>query len=125
MKRRFALLGISALSVAALAPAPALAFHCSNASRPIGPGVKAVLDTNGDPISIGKSFQNQIDHGKSPDSLHGGVVGFDCTGDGAPDAITYAQPHGALPEQAINGGSPDHGVVPIETTAPSSCDFGG
>lgn len=101
--------------------ATAVAFDCGNASKPLGPGEKAVLSTSGDPVSISKSWQNQIDHGKDPESLHGGFIGFDCNGDGVADVDSYASPHGALPENAQSNGSADHGVVPIESTAPASC----
>jgi hypothetical protein len=114
-----------AITALALGPvAPALAFDCSNASRPVGVGLKAVLDLNGNPEWVSKSWLNQLANGKSPDALHGGVVGFDCNGDGVADAITYADPHGALPDTAVNNGSPDHGVVSLESTAPPSCQGG-
>ena len=102
-----------------------MAFHCGNASKPVGPGEQAVLDMNGNPISIGPAYQHQVEHGKDPNSLHGGFVGFDCNGDGVADVDTYANPHGAVPEQAQLNGSPNHGVVEIEATAPASCGFGG
>jgi hypothetical protein len=114
-------------AVAALAlgaAAPALAFHCGNASKPVGPGEQAVLDTDGNPVSIGPAYRNQLNHGKDPETLHGGFVGFDCDGDGVADVDTYANPHGVVPETAQVNGSPNHGVVEIESTAPASCDFG-
>jgi|SRR5215211_5187816 len=103
--------------------APALAFHCANASKPIGPGSQAVVDSNFDPVSVGPAYTNQINHGKDTDSLHGGFIGIDCDGDGAADVETYANPRGVVPEQAQENGSADHGVVSIDTVAPSGCPF--
>jgi hypothetical protein len=48
-------------------------------------------------------------------------VGIDCNGDGVADVDTYANPHAAVPEKAQLNGSPTHGVVETETTAPPSC----
>jgi hypothetical protein len=111
-----------ALTALALASAgPAFGFACGNASKPVGPGEQAVLDTSGNPVSIGPAYQNQIAHGKNPDTLHGGFIGFDCDGDGVADVDTYANPHGEVPEAAQTHGSPTHGVVEVESTAPSSC----
>lgn len=120
--RRRAVAASCAVAALALGSAgPAFGFACGNASKPVGPGEQAVLDANGDPVSIGPAYQHQIEHGKNPDALHGGFVGFDCDGDGVADVDTYANPHGEVPEQAQTHGSANHGVVEIESSAPASC----
>jgi hypothetical protein len=111
-KRSIATLAVAITSMAAAAPA-ALAFDCGNASKPVGPGEKAVVSEDG-VVSISKSWQEQLAHGKTVDELHGGYLGIDLNGDGVADADTYADPHGEIPEQAQTRGADCHGVVTIE-----------
>lgn len=111
-KRSIATLAVAVTSLAAAAPA-ALAFDCGNASKPVGAGEKAVVSETG-VVSISKSWQNQLDHGKTVDQLHGGFLGIDLNGDGIADADTYANPHGEIPQQAQQNGAACHGVTSIE-----------
>ena len=87
--------------------------------KPVGAGEKAVVNDSG-VVSISTSWQNQLDHGKTVDQLHGGYLGIDLNGDGVADADTYADPHGEIPEQAQSRGAACHGVVSIE--AEISCN---
>ena len=111
-KRSLAVFAVSLVSFAAAAPA-ALAWECGNASKPVGPGEKAVLSEDG-VVSISKSWQNQVANGKTVDQLHGGFVGFDLNGDAVADIDTYADAHGEIPETAQLNGAPCHGVTTIE-----------
>jgi hypothetical protein len=111
-KRTLAVLAIAVSGVGSAAPA-ALAFDCGNASKPVGAGEKAVVSDTG-VVSISKSWQNQLDHGKTVDQLHGGYLGIDLDGDGVADVDTYANPHGEIPDQAQDRGATCHGVTSIE-----------
>jgi hypothetical protein len=111
-KRSITTIALTIACLSAAAPA-ALAFDCGNASKPVGAGEKAVVSETG-VVSISKSWQNQLDHGKTVDQLHGGFLGIDLNGDGIADADTYANPHGEIPQQAQQNGAPCHGVTSIE-----------
>lgn len=112
IKRSLAICATVATTLTAAAPA-ALAFDCGNASKPVGPGEKAVVSESGVEW-ISKSWSEQIAHGKNVDQLHGGFLGIDLNGDGVADADTYANPRGEIPQQAQQNGAACHGVTSIE-----------
>ncbi len=97
----------------------AFADHCTNADKDPSVGVQVIINTTDDSIEWANAgVLNRIDSGLiDPDSGEGfhGLVGLDFDGDGTVDATTYlVGPDGdALPETAIQNGSPDHGIVPL------------
>jgi hypothetical protein len=116
-------LGVAVLATVTMA-GTAYADHCTNAQRDAhdpSKGVQVVVDATTDTIvSANAGVVNRIDHGLiDPDSGEGfhGHVGLDLDGDGTVDVMTYfVGPEGdALPQTAIDNGSPDHGIVDIGT----------
>jgi hypothetical protein len=104
----------------------AFADHCTNIQRDMhdpSKGVQIIVDASTDngPIEWANAgVLNRIDHGLiDPDSGAGfhGLLGLDFDADGTADAMTYfVGPDGdALPDTAIDNGSPDHGIVEIST----------
>jgi hypothetical protein len=102
----------------------AFADHCTNIQRDQhdpSKGVQVVLDVSGDEASIESANQgviNRVNRGiidpATGEGFHG-LIGLDFDGDQHVDVMTYqVGPEGdALPETAIENGSPDHGIVDI------------
>jgi hypothetical protein len=119
LKKTMAGIGVATLASVAMT-GTAFADHCTNISKDAhnpGGGAQLVINTNTDAIESAKpGVVNRINNGLidpvTGAGLHG-PVGLDFDGDGAADATTYfVGPTGdALPETAINNGSPDHGIV--------------
>jgi hypothetical protein len=107
----------------------AFADHCTNPQRDghdPSKGVQVILDVSGPEPSIewaNPGVLNRVDNGiidpESGEGFHG-LIGFDFDGDELVDVMTYqVGPEGdALPETAIENGSPDHGIVDIGTLFP-------
>src|SRR5262245_26152498 len=99
----------------------AWAGHCTNIQKDQhdpSKGVQVIInDTDGSIEWANAGVQNKVASGKiNPDTGEGfhGHVGIDFDGDGKVDVVTYiVSPRGALPDTAINNGSPDHGIVDI------------
>ena len=116
-------MGIVVVGPVALAGA-AFADHCTNIQRDQhdpSKGLQVVINlTDGSIESANAGVQNRIERGKiDPATGEGfrGHLGFDVDGDQTVDVMTYmVGPSGtALPESAIQNGSPDHGIVDIGT----------
>jgi hypothetical protein len=115
--------GVAVLATLAMA-GTAYADHCTNAQRDAhdpSKGVQVVIDTTDGSIeSANAGVVNRVNQGlidpATGEGFHGNV-GLDLDGDGTVDVMTYmVGPEGdALPDTAIANGSPDHGIVPIET----------
>jgi hypothetical protein len=107
----------------------AFADHCTNIQRDQhdpSKGVQVVLDVSGAEASIESAnpgVMNRVDNGiidpATGEGFHG-LIGFDVDGDQTVDVMTYqVGPEGdALPETAIDNGSPDHGIVDIGSLSP-------
>lgn len=118
-------LGIAVVGPVALAGA-AFADHCTNIERDQhdpSKGVQVVIDASTEEGAIewaNAGVMNRVENGlidpATGEGFHG-LVGLDFDGDGTVDVMTYiVGPDGdALPETAIDNGSPDHGIVGIET----------
>jgi hypothetical protein len=123
LRKGIASVGIAMAAVVAMG-GTALADHCTNIERDLhdpSKGVQVVLNANTDSLEwANPGVLNRVDHGlidpATGEGFHG-IVGLDFDGDGIADAVTYlVGPEGdALPETAINNGSPDHGIVGIST----------
>jgi hypothetical protein len=119
MHKAVAGLGVATLATLAMG-GTAFADHCTNIQRDThdpSKGVQVVINTTDDSIeSANPGVVNRVGHGlidpATGEGFHG-IVGLDFDGDGTVDAVTYqVGPEGdALPETAINNGSPDHGIV--------------
>src|SRR5262245_13595393 len=116
------LAGVGVLAAATLAMSgTAWAGHCTNIQKDQhdpSKGVQVIInDTDGSIEWANAGVQNRVARGKiDPDSGEGfhGHVGIDGDGDGKVDVVTYiVGPGGALPDTAVNNGSPDHGIVDI------------
>jgi hypothetical protein len=104
----------------------AFADHCTNIQRDQhdpSKGVQVVLDVSGAEASIESAnpgVVNRVNNGiidpETGEGFHG-LIGLDFDGDQTVDVMTYqVGPDGdALPETAIDNGSPDHGIVGIGT----------
>jgi hypothetical protein len=115
--------GVALATVVALG-GTAFADHCTNIQRDShdpSKGVQVVINaTDGSIESANAGVENRIDRGKiDPATGEGfrGHVGLDLDGNQTVDVMTYfVGPTGtALPETAIQNGSPDHGIVDIGT----------
>jgi hypothetical protein len=125
LRKTFVGVGIGLIGPFAFAGS-AFADHCTNAQRDQhdpSKGVQVVLDVSGAEASIESANQgviNRIDNGiidpETGEGFHG-LVGLDFDGDQTVDVMTYqVGPDGdALPQTAIDNGSPDHGIVDIGT----------
>jgi hypothetical protein len=100
------------------------ADHCTNIQRDMhdpSKGVQVIInDTDGSIEWANAGVLNRVANGLiDPDSGEGfhGLVGIDLDGNGTADVMTYiVGPEGdALPDAAISNGSPDHGIVGIDT----------
>ena len=105
----------------------AFADHCTNIQRDQhdpSKGIQVVINANDGSIeSANAGVVNRIDNGLiDPNTGEGfhGHVGLDLDGDGTVDVMTYiVGPEGdALPETAIENGSPDHGIVGLDSLNP-------
>ena len=119
---------VAGFSVALLATlgmgGTAFADHCTNIQKDIhnpANGVQVIInDTDGSIEWANAGVVNRVDQGlidpSTGEGFHG-LVGLDFDGDGTVDVMTYiVGPEGdALPQTAIDNGSPDHGIVGIET----------
>jgi hypothetical protein len=126
LKKAGAGLVVSVAAIVAMS-GTAWAGHCTNIQKDLhdpSKGVQVVInDTDGSIESANAGVQNRIKNGlidpESGDGFHG-HVGIDVDGDGKVDFMTYiVGPQDALPETAINNGSPDHGIVGLDTLFPS------
>jgi hypothetical protein len=119
MRKALAGIGVAALATVAMG-GTAFADHCTNIQRDLhdpSKGVQVVINaTDGSIESANAGVVNRIGQGlidpATGEGFHG-HVGLDFDGDGTVDVMTYiVGPEGdALPETAINNGSPDHGIV--------------
>jgi hypothetical protein len=116
-------IGVSTLATVAMG-GTAFADHCTNIQRDEhdpSKGVQVIIDASTEEGTIewaNPGVLNRVSNGLiDPETGEGfhGLVGLDFDGDGTVDAMTYlVGPEGdALPETAINNGSPDHGIVHI------------
>jgi hypothetical protein len=115
--------GVAVLAVVALS-GTAFADHCTNIQRDShdpSKGVQVVINGTDDSIeSANPGVLNRVDNGiidpATGEGFHG-LIGLDLDGDLTVDVMTYqVGPDGdALPETAIDNGSPDHGIVDIGT----------
>jgi hypothetical protein len=113
--------GIAMLAMVAMG-GTAFADHCTNIQKDAhdpSKGVQVIINaTDGSLEWANAGVRNRVAHGlidpASGEGFHG-LVGLDFDGDGTVDAMTYiVGPEGdALPETAIQNGSPDHGIVPL------------
>jgi hypothetical protein len=102
----------------------AFADHCTNIQRDQhdpSKGVQVVINgTDGSIESANPGVINRVNSGiidpASGEGFHG-LIGLDFDGDQTVDVMTYqVGPDGdALPQTAIDNGSPDHGIVDIGT----------
>jgi hypothetical protein len=115
--------GVAVVATAVLG-GTAFADHCTNIQRDAhdpSKGVQVIINATDGSIEFANAgVQNRIGQGLiDPASGEGfrGLIGLDFDGDGTVDAMTYmVGPDGdALPETAIQNGSPDHGIVDIGT----------
>lgn len=119
-----AIAGLGIVGVATLgASGTAWAGHCTNAERnqhDPSKGVQVVIDgTDGSIEWANAGVLNRISNGlidpSTGEGFHG-LVGIDFDGNGTVDAMTYivGPDGGALPDTAIDNGSPDHGIVGLD-----------
>jgi hypothetical protein len=118
--------GVAVMAVVAMG-GTAFADHCTNIerdSRDPSKGVQVVINgTDGSIESANAGVENRIAQGlidpATGEGFHG-LVGLDLNGDNTVDVMTYlVGPDGdAIPETAIQNGSPDHGIVGIEAAIP-------
>jgi hypothetical protein len=122
MRKALAGFGVATLATLALG-GTAFADHCTNIQRDThdpSKGVQVVINATDDSIeSANAGVVNRVGQGlidpATGEGFHG-ITGLDFDGDGTVDAVTYLVGPGgdALPETAINNGSPDHGIVGFE-----------
>jgi hypothetical protein len=120
---RKAVVGLGVMLLATVAASgTAWADHCTNIQKDQhdpSKGVQVVInDTDGSIEWANAGVTNRVNHGLiDPNSGAGfhGHVGIDLGGDGTVDVMTYiVGPEGdALPDTAVDNGSPDHGIVPL------------
>ena len=118
--------GVAVVAVVAMG-GTAFADHCTNIQRDQhdpSKGVQVVINaTDGSIESANAGVRNRIANGlidpATGEGFHG-LMGLDFDGDNTVDAMTYfVGPEGdALPETAIQNGSPDHGIVDIAVAFP-------
>jgi hypothetical protein len=126
MRKAVAGFGIATLATLAMG-GTAFADHCTNIQRDLrdpSKGVQVVINANDGSIeSANAGVVNRVGRGLiDPATGAGfhGTVGLDFDGDGTVDAMTYiVGPEGsALPDTAIDNGSPDHGIVGFDALGP-------
>jgi len=126
LKQAVAGLGVTIAATVAVS-GTAWADHCTNIQkdqRDPSKGVQVIInDTDGSIEWANAGVQNRVSQGLiDPNTGEGfhGLVGIDLGGDGTVDFMTYiVGPDGdALPDTAINNGSPDHGIVGLDTLFP-------
>jgi hypothetical protein len=102
----------------------AWADHCTNIQKDMhdpSKGVQVIInDTDGSIEWANAGVQNRVANGLiDPESGEGfhGLVGIDLDGNQTVDVMTYivGPEHDALPDTAISNGSPDHGIVGLDT----------
>ena len=123
MKKAVTGLGVAVLATLGMG-GTAFADHCTNAQKDAhdpSKGVQVIINATDDSIEWANAgVLNRVNQGlidpATGEGFHG-LVGLDFDGDGTVDVMTYiVGPDGdALPETAIQNGSPDHGIVGIET----------
>jgi hypothetical protein len=123
MHKTLAGVGVAALATLAMG-GTAFADHCTNIQKDLhdpSKGVQVIInDTDGSIEWANAGVVNRVGQGlidpATGEGFHG-LVGLDFDGDGTVDVMTYiVGPEGdAVPETAINNGSPDHGIVGIDT----------
>jgi hypothetical protein len=123
LKKAIAGVGVATVATVAMS-GTAFADHCTNISKDAhnpGGGTQLTIDVQTEEIvSANPGVLRRIDQGViDPATGAGfhGLVGLDLDGDGAGDVTTFiVGPEGdALPQTAIDNGSPDHGIVDIST----------
>jgi hypothetical protein len=126
MKLRVLAGAVMTAGVLGVTAAPAFAHDCTVPNRPVTAGAKAILDMNGDPISLSPELLARLQHqsgDKIFSSLHGWLA-FDVTGDGVPDVGTFTNTPGFVLPAAERGGTdpkPCNGVTDMETAFDAGC----
>ncbi len=125
--RRLAGVAIGAVASIAIATS-ALAYDCTNASKPPASGVQVILNMQTGEIEwTTPGLANRVGQGLvDPDTGEGfhGLIGFDFDGDGTVDVSTWAGvgPTGLeIPVQAQVNGPADRGVTSICLLYPELC----
>ena len=126
MRKAVVGLGIAGLATLAMG-GTAFADHCTNIERDThdpSKGVQVVInETDGSIEWANAGVVNRVGQGlidpATGEGFHG-IVGLDLDGNGTVDVVTYiVGPEGdALPDTAVNNGSPNHGIVPLYTVLP-------
>jgi hypothetical protein len=126
MRKAVVGLGIAGLATLAMG-GTAFADHCTNIQRDThdpSKGVQVVInETDGSIEWANAGVANRVGQGlidpATGEGFHG-IVGLDLDGNGTVDVVTYiVGPEGdALPDTAVNNGSPNHGIVPLFTVVP-------
>jgi hypothetical protein len=118
--RRAAIGTAAAAAAIILGAGPALADHCTNASKPAGSGIQVLLDAEFENVLwLSDGVQQRIDAGIiNPDDGTGftGLLGVDLDGDLAADISIWVfddNPWGAIPEPALANGAECHGVMDV------------
>ena len=121
LRKALAGLGVT-LAAVVVTSGPAWADHCTNIQKDQhdpSKGVQVIInDTDGSIEWANAGVLNRVSHGLiDPDSGEGfnGHVGIDFDGNGTVDVMTYmvGPESDALPDTAIDNGSPNHGIVSI------------
>jgi hypothetical protein len=117
--RRSIFVSTVALLISVLIAGPALAFECTNASKPPAAGAHLVLGPDFmTPIYISDALLKRIEQGiidsETGEGFHG-IVAFDFDGDGEADASTWfgVGPDGEIPLEAQFAGPACRGLTNI------------
>jgi hypothetical protein len=126
LHRAAAATGIALFAIVGTA-GTAFADHCTNIQRDMhdpSKGVQVIINAQDGSIEWANTgVLNRVGQGlidpATGEGFHG-IIGLDFDGDGTVDAMTYSVgPEGdALPDTAITNGSPDHGIVGLDTLFP-------
>ena len=106
--RRSVLGVVGGLALTLMLATSALAFECTNLSKPPAAGTQVVFGPEGEIVWISRGLERRVEQGLvDPDSGEGfhGLVGFDFDGDGVVDASTYiVTPDSEIPSRPSSQG---------------------
>ena len=112
--RRSVLGVVGGLALTLMLATSALAFECTNLSKPPAAGTQVVFGPEGEIVWISRGLERRVEQGLvDPDSGEGfhGLVGFDFDGDGVVDASTYiVTPDSEIPLEAQFAGPACRGL---------------
>jgi len=113
--RRSVLGVVGGLVLTLMLATSALAFECTNLSKPPAAGTQVVFGPGDEIVWVSRGLERRIEQGlvdpETGDGFHG-LLGFDFDGDGVVDASTYigVGPDGEIPLEAQFAGPACRGL---------------